>query len=148
MNHMKSVIVALCLILALPGCDNTKGQRGGVGNVPRLRDILAYNVNDPDNPTASFSFNTGDNISFSILVEDVDLDVETLWWTKYGESLDTPLDGPDSVSLPTQKSDLMAYSKVLSMTIADTPGTYLIIFQVEDENGNKSKEYPFSYTVK
>jgi len=149
MNYLKIISATMCSIILLSfGCSDTESTPG-VGFIPKIKRVVPYNFNDTENPYATYTFQTGDVVSFSLQAQDSDYDMETIWWEKYAFSDDTEtlLSGPDYVTLPEQTSEIMTYTYILSITVTDPAGEYRVDFQVEDVRENMSDMMYVEYTV-
>lgn len=147
MRNIFISIMVLMTVLMYYGCDADEGEHGGSGFIPKIETIISYNYNDPESPVSTTSYAIGDEVRFSIEVEDVDLDVETLRGTLYEYGTDNIITGPIDVQLTEQTTKSMIYYYIFPITIEGPAGDYSMVFVVEDANGNQSSTLTLSYVV-
>lgn len=147
MKHLKLFIIGLCLNLIAYGCSGG-GVSGDIGYIPLISDIKMMNVNDSASPFFASTFEVGDLANFNIAAEDDDLNMITLSATIYDQTnLENPFEGPISLELPKQTSQIMTYNLIYPIQITEPAGNYTISFQIKDKKGNISRDFSINFKV-
>ncbi len=138
----------LVVFIIASGCSSDEGEEPGVGFFPRIKEHLAYNVNDPENPLYVESFHPGDAMSISIIAEDLDLNMITLTGTvSYETDYSVPLGDPVEIPLPPQDKASMVYMNIFPVAVQGPAGQYRVTLVIEDAGGNRSIPYTAGFIV-
>lgn len=146
MNVLRLVSVLMITALLGYGCSDSESTPG-LGFIPKIRLINMYNVDEPENPLFSNTYRAGDEAAFVVRIEDHDLDLRSLRGTEYLAGSDTPLNGPDEISLEEQTTQIVTYKLIFPITISGPAGEHRMDFVAVDARGNESYVNFYIFTV-
>jgi hypothetical protein len=151
-------VVALSLSFSFFGCvpgpGGGSGGSGGSGSpvddngtAPSILDIKLFKIVD-DAPIESSSFNIGDITNMSMIANDLDLDMNTLFISKFLlPDLDSPFVPTSEIILPTQTYHTIEYYFIEPIDIEGPAGDWQICFLIVDKAGNESNEVCINITI-
>ena len=138
-------LVILSLSFSYVGCPGGGGGGGGGddhGTAPTISSIKLFKVVEGV-PIETLIFDTGDLLNWSIIANDPDLDMNTLFISPYlSPDFDFPAEADIELILPSQLDATMDYFFVEPIGITeDLAGNWRLCFWIVDKAGNESNEF-------